>query len=297
MKAKNLFYLGTIVLLSSCGNTKNPYDATGVFEATEVVVSAESNGEIKALDIEEGQSVSAGEALGYLDTVQLALKRSQLLANHRTVDSRQINVGRQVAALREQIATQQRELKRYAALVKQNAANQKQVDDIQSQINVLQKQLAAQEEVQGNSNASLTNEGRGISIQVQQMDDQLLHAHITSPIAGTILNKYAEAGEYAVPGKALFKIVDLSRMKLRAYVDAPQLTSLKMGQTVKVFADMGEKGNKEYKGTIVWISDKAEFTPKTIQTRDERSNLVYAVKISVQNDGYIKRGMYGEVKF
>jgi HlyD family secretion protein len=198
---------------------------------------------------------------------------------------------------KEQIATQKRELARFGNLVKLNAANQKQVDDIQSQLSVLEKQLAAQTELLVNNNQGISGESTALESQIAQIEDQLLKSRITSPIQGTVLTKYAEQGEFTAPGKALFKVSDMQQMYLRAYITSDQLTQLKQGQPVTVYADFGEDKMRTYPGTISWIADKAEFTPKTIQTRNERANLVYAVKIAVTNDGYLKNGMYGEVKF
>lgn len=293
---KNILYFSFAILLSSCGRGNGDYDASGVFETTEVIVSAEANGKIMQFDITEGQLLDAGREIGYIDTVQLYLKKMQLLANMKSVKTRYTDVPRQIAATKQQIATQRNELRRFENLVKSNAANQKQVDDINAQILVLERQLAAQTETLENSNRGVSEESTGLDIQVAQLNDQLQKSIITSPIKGTVLSKYAEQGELATQGRALFKIADMDNMFLRAYITSGQLTEVKIGQQVKVFADFGEKEMKEYTGTITWISDKSEFTPKTIQTRDERANLVYAVKIAVKNDGYLKKGMYGELK-
>lgn len=293
---KNILFLCFAILLSACGRGKGDYDASGVFETTEVIVSAEANGKIMQFDIEEGQLLDAGREIGYIDTVQLYLKKMQLQANMKSVKTRYTDVPRQIAATKQQIATQRNELRRFENLVKSNAANQKQVDDINAQILVLERQLAAQTETLENSNRGVSEESTGLDIQVTQLNDQLQKSIITSPIRGTVLSKYAEQGELATQGRALFKIADMDNMFLRAYITSGQLTEVKIGQQVRVFADFGEKDIKEYAGTITWISDKSEFTPKTIQTRDERANLVYAVKIAVKNDGYLKKGMYGELK-
>ncbi|EGK01604.1 HlyD family secretion protein [Dysgonomonas gadei] len=293
---KNILYFSFVILLSACGRGNGDYDASGVFETTEVIVSAEANGKIMQLDITEGQLLDAGREIGYIDTVQLYLKKMQLLANMKSVKTRYTDVPRQIAATKQQIATQRNELKRFENLVKSNAANQKQVDDINAQILVLERQLAAQTETLENSNRGVSEESTGLDIQVAQLNDQLQKSIVTSPIKGTVLSKYAEQGELATQGRVLFKIADMDNMFLRAYITSGQLTEVKIGQQVRVFADFGEKDMKEYAGTITWISDKSEFTPKTIQTRDERANLVYAVKIAVKNDGYLKKGMYGELK-
>jgi HlyD family secretion protein len=202
-----------------------------------------------------------------------------------------------MAAFQKQLETLKREQKRFENLVKANAANQKQLDDINSQIDVVTKQLEAQTELLNSGNSSLSEEGQSLRIQIAQIDDMIRNSLIKSPIHGLVLDKYAEQGELAVQGRALFKVADITNMQLRVYITAAQLTTIKLGQKVTLYADWGEKERRSYSGTITWISDKAEFTPKTIQTRDERANLVYAVKIAVTNDGYIKKGMYGEVSF
>lgn len=293
---KITFLFVATYLFVACGNKNGDYDASGIFETTEVIVSSEANGKILQLNLEEGQVVNPDVTLGYIDTTQLYLKKMQLLASNLAVRSKQTDVPRQIAAIQQQIITQRKEQKRFENLVKSNAANQKQLDDINAQILYLEKQLSAQTEVLTNSNKGVSQESSSMQIQVAQLEDQMAKSIIKSPIKGTILSKYAEVGELAVQGKAIFKVGDIENMILRTYITANQLTQLKVGQTVRVFSDLGEADRKEYSGTVEWISDKAEFTPKTIQTRDERANLVYAVKVAVKNDGYIKRGMYGEIK-
>ncbi len=292
-----LFSAITTTILSACGNNEGKYDATGTFEATEVIVSSEASGKLMEFNVTEGQLLEQGTQVGYVDTVQLYLKKLQLQANTTAVRSRRQDVNKQIAAIKQQIATQFREKNRWENLVKSNAANQKQVDDINAQISFLQKQLAAQTSTLENSNASVTGESSALEIQIAQLEDQLQKCHINSPIKGTVLSKYAEQGELAVPGKALFKVADIENLFLRAYITSDQLSKIKIGQTVKVFADYGGENVKEYSGTVSWISSKSEFTPKGIQTKDERANLVYAVKIAVKNRGDIKIGMYGEVSF
>jgi HlyD family secretion protein len=296
MKTSKLLVIGMTLLLAACGNKNGQYDASGVFEATEVIVSAKGTGELIQFDIQEGQNVEADKKLGFIDTTQLYLKKIQLLANMKSVESRHYDVSRQIASIRQQITTQKTEQKRYENLIKSNAANQKQLDDINAQIALLEKQLAAQMETLENSNRGVTGESLGLEAQIAQIEDQIQKSIIASPINGTVLSKYAEQGELATQGRTLFKVADIVNMNLRVYITADQLTSLKLGQQVKVYADQGKSDRKEYPGTISWISDKAEFTPKTIQTRDERANLVYAVKVAVKNDGYIKKGMYGEIQ-
>ena len=297
MTNKYTIIAAAAMLCAACSSNDSEYDASGVFEATEVIVSAKGTGKLVSFHVEEGQTVDAGSELGCIDTLQLHFKKRQLMSSISATESRRLNEAQQVASIRQQIANQQKERKRFAQLVSENAANRKQVDDIDYQIMVLQRQLAATQEQIGSSNSSLTGQKGSIVAQIAQVDDQISNSIVTSPIHGTVLTKYMEQGEFAAPGKPLFKVADIQDMKLRAYITADQLTTLKIGQKVKVYADQGKADRKEYQGTVTWISDKAEFTPKTIQTRDERANLVYAVKISVRNDGQIKEGMYGDIKF
>ena len=296
MKSNKLVFIGIALFLSACGNKSAQYDASGVFETVEVMVSAQAVGELMMFDVVEGQQIEANQPLGYVDTTRLYLQKMQLLASSRAVESRHLNVARQIAALRQQIETQKAEQKRFENLVQANAANQKQVDDVIAHIELLEKQLAAQTETLENNNRGISAETMSLSMQIAQIDDQIKKSIAASPINGVVLSKYAQQGELATQGKPLFKVGDIENMILRVYITADQLTSLKIGQHVAVFADYGKSDRKEYAGTVTWISDRAEFTPKTIQTRDERANLVYAVKVAVKNDGYIKRGMYGELK-
>lgn len=285
------------LVLGACTSQEEQYDASGIFETTEVIVSAKGTGELQSFQVEEGQAVRQGEVLGWIDTLQLSLKDRQLAASLLATESKRLDEKRQVAHLRQQIENLQREKERFTTLLNAKATTAKQVDDIDYQIKVLQNQLVATQEQINSSNSSLSRQSESIQAQRAQMEDQIRNAMISSPITGTVLTKYAEQGEFAVPGKALFKVADVSQMKLRAYITADQLTQLQIGQAVAVYADRGITDRKRYVGQVVWIADKAEFTPKTIQTRNERANLVYAVKIAVENDGFIKRGMYGEVRF
>jgi HlyD family secretion protein len=288
--------LAAALLLAACNNSKGRYEASGAFEATEVIVSAQASGQIIQLDLAEGQSLQAGQTVGYIDTIQLHLTKKQLLASIQAASSRTNNVSLLVASLKRQLAQQQSEELRFQSLQRAGAATQKQLDDLHSSIDILQKQLAAQTETLQKANSSLNAELLALQIQVEQINDRIAKSLISTPIAGTVLAQYAEQGELAAQGRALFKLADLSRIYLRAYITADQLTQLKLGQEVPVFVDFGKSETSEYKGVISWISDKAEFTPRTILTKNERANLVYAVKIAVQNDGYLKLGMYGEVR-
>jgi len=290
-----LFGFAMIILLVSCGKSSDEYDASGTLEATEVIVSAESMGEITQFDIIEGQQLTENQMVGAIDSVQLYLKKLQLKASQKAMLIRRPNLNKQVAAIEQQITTAKSEKKRIQNLVNANAANQKQLDDVNAQISVLEKQLTAQKSIIESANDGISGDNEALKIQMAQIDDQLKKCNIQSPITGTVLTKYAEKGELAAPGKALFKIADISNLILRAYITSDQITQMKVNQQVKVFVDFGEDKMKEYPGTISWISSKSEFTPKTIQTRDERANLVYAVKINVKNDGYIKIGQYGSI--
>ena len=285
-----------MLLLSSCGSNKNNYDATGTFEATEVTVSAEASGKILRFDVEEGSVLRAGAQVGIIDTVQLSLMKRQQEANMKSVKSQVPDFDKQVAAIKQQIATAEREKRRIENLLKAGAANEKQLDDINAEIALYNRQLTAQMSSLNISTRSLTEQSSALDIQVAQLLDQLMKCNITAPISGTVLAKYMEAGELASTGKPLFKIADTENLFLRAYITSEQLSQVKTGDKVTVIADYGADKRTEYPGVITWISDRSEFTPKTILTKDERANLVYAMKIAVKNDGYLKIGMYGGIK-
>ncbi|MEN6618384.1 MAG: HlyD family efflux transporter periplasmic adaptor subunit [Rikenellaceae bacterium] len=280
----------------SCGSKNGESDFSGNFEATEVIVSSEANGKILEFNVEEGSVLEADQYLGYIDSIQLKLQKQRLLASNGAVISRRADVAKQIAVTNQQIANFQVEKQRAQNLINANAGNKKMLDDINAQIATLEKQLTAQTSNLEKGNYSVEKESSAIEIQIAQLEDQLKKCKISSPIKGTVLAKYAERGEITSMGKPLFKIADIEKIILRAYITSGQLTQLKIGQKVKVYADFGENEQKEYQGIVTWVSDKAEFTPKTIQTKDERANLVYAVKILVKNDGFLKIGMYGEVK-
>ena len=302
MKTNKLLCIAMILLpvtisLTSCHGSKINPDASGTFEATEVIVSSEANGKILSFNAEEGTVLEAGQTVGIIDSTQLYLKKKQLLANIKAVESRRPEISKQIASIQQQIVTQKTEQKRFENLVKAGAANQKQLDDINSGLAVLEKQLIAQESLLSTSDRGMVDDAVALRAQVDQLNDQLSKCRIINPLKGTVLTKYVETNEITTQGKALYKIAGTENIKLRAYITNGQLSQIKLGQAVRVFIDQGDNDSKEYKGKIEWISDKAEFTPKTIQTKDERANLVYAVKIVVKNDGLIKIGMYGEVKF
>ncbi len=299
------------VSLAACKNNEKEFDASGTFETTEVIVSSELNGKILSLNINEGDTVSSGRVVGTVDAEGISLQKEQVEASISSLGDKTADVGPQVQLLQNQLAVQQSQLnnllhekKRIENLISQDAATGKQLDDMNAQIDVVKKQMtvtqqqiAVQRSNVSTQNRSILSENKPLQKRVAQLNDQLKRADVVNPINGTVLTKYAEAGELTAAGKALYKIADLTVMKLRAYVTGDQLSQIKLGQQVKVLIDDGKDKYKELQGTITWISDKAEFTPKTIQTKEERANLVYAVKIDVKNNGYLKIGMYGEVMF
>lgn len=312
MKIRLLLPLNLMcIFLFACNNNKQDFDASGTFEVDETVVSAEASGQIKALDIREGSILSKDSIIGYIDSVPLTLQKEQVEANINALQEKTTNVAPQVKLLNDQIGVLKVQLndaihekERTERLIKADAATQKQLDDINTQIAVYQKQIKVnqqqikvQESTTGTQNRTILSETNPLRKSVAQIADQLNRTIIKNPVSGTVLTKYAMAGEYTTPGKALYSIGDLSNITLRVYVTGTQFAQIKLNQLVKVYVDSTDKTYKEYPGVITWVSDKAEFTPKTIQTKDERANLVYAVKIHVKNDGLLKIGMYGEVKF
>lgn len=295
MKRKVYSLLAMAVMMSSCGDGGHEFDATGVFESTEITVSAEQNGRIMSFSPVEGDVVRAGEQVALIDTVQLYLNARRIGAAKLVYASQRPETEKQIAATREQLAKARQDYDRFRKLVADGAANRKTADDAQSQVRVLERQLSAQLSQLNNSTNSLNAQMSTADIERMSVADMLRKCHVVSPITGTILEKYAEAGEFAITGKPLFKIADTGRMYLRAYVTSRQLKDVRIGQKARVFADYGDGQRREYAGRVTWIASKAEFTPKTILTDDERADLVYAVKIEVRNDGYVKIGMYGEV--
>lgn len=296
MKKSFLLFLTSATLLS-CNNSEKEFDASGTFEAVETIISADATGTINAFDIEEGQLLDSNQIIGYIDSTQLHLKKMQLESQVNALLSRKPDIGIQLAALNAQLVKANREKSRISNLLKEGAATPKQLDDINAEIELIKKQTEAQE-----SSLSITKEGIGkdaspLYIQIRQIQDQLNKCKIINKTKGTVLTKYAEVNEMASQGKPLYKIADLSAIILRAYITGNQLPNVKLNQEVTVSTDDGKGGYKQTKGIITWISDKAEFTPKTIQTKDERANLVYALKVQVKNDGSYKIGMYGEIKF
>lgn len=293
---KRIWCYGLLSLLTvGCGN-RDDFDATGTFEATEVTVSAEANGRILCFDVEEGDSVEAAVPVGAIDTVQLYLQKLQLERQVASARSSRPDVRKQATALREQIAQQQTERRRVENLLKDGAATTKQLDDIDAQLKILQGQLDALLSTLHNNLASIDENSSAIELQIAQIEDRMSKCRIVSPVGGTVLAKYAEAGELAAVGRPLMKVADLGQVYLRAYFTSEQLSSLRLGQQVTVTADFGGDERIDYPGRITWIASESEFTPKSIQTRNSRANLVYAVKIAVKNDGRLKLGLYGEVK-
>jgi len=295
MNYKLLF--GIAAVLTACNSGDKEYDATGTFEATETTVAAEQAGTLLTFSLEEGDNIEAGTEVGLIDTTQLWLKISQTEASKAVYQSQKPDQEKQIAATRQQLAKARTEQQRYKELVADGAAPSKMLDDASNQVQVLQRQLDAQVSALQTSTNALSRQMDAADVQVRQLRDQLLKCHIKSPASGTVLEKYVERGEYVTPGKPLFKIGDVRHMYLRAYITSAQLKNVKTGQKVKVFADYGGGQKKEYAGTVTWISSRSEFTPKTILTDDERADLVYAVKIAIETDGYVKIGMYGEVRF
>ncbi len=295
---KTLRYIIPILIVSlfSCSTNENETDATGVFEATEVIVSAESSGKLLSFPIQEGDVLLKNQALGQIDSTQLYLNKLQVEANQIALLSSRPDIQSQLDALDREIEKAEFEKKRIEKLLKGDVATQKQLDDINAQIDVLQANRKAKKTGLNISTKAIDAQSLALEAQVDLINDQLKRSKILSPIDGTVLVKYAEEGELAAMGKPLFKVADMKRMILRAYVTADQLPEIKTGKIVKVLAEFGKDGNREYEGKIIWISSKSEFTPKTIQTQDERANLVYAVKIAVENDGDLKIGMYGGIK-
>ena len=293
---KVIILASAALMMAACGGNEKEYDATGTFEATETTVFAEQSGQLMMFSVNEGDSIANGAEVGLIDTTQVWLKIQQLGATKEVYQSQKPDMEAQIAATRQQLAKAQQEQQRYKELVADGAAPSKALDDASSQVKVLQKQLAAQQSALSTSTRSLDKQMAATDVQVSQLCDQLQKCHIITPTKGTVLEKYVERGEFVAVGKPLFKIADTQEMFLRAYVTSAQLQNIKLGQKVKVFADYGDGQKKEYDGTISWISSRSEFTPKTILTDDERADLVYAVKVAIKNDGFVKIGMYGEVK-
>lgn len=322
---KKLILLSSLLAIFSCKNPANDYDASGTFEADEVMVTAKANGTILELNLEEGMQLSAKQKVGIIDPKSVELEKERVEASIGAIEEKtgsampqiqvlqsQINSQKaNISVLQEQLQNAVRERNRTANLVKADAATKKQLDDANGQVDVIQKQIvAAQTQIStlgqqinaAKQNVSIQNravlsERKPTEKRVAQIDEQLKNNAIESPISGMVLTKYSNAGEFATIGKPIFKIANLDVMTLKTFITGDQLAKIKTGQQLKILIDSGDGKTKELPGTVYWISPKAEFTPKTIQTKNERANLVYAAKIHVKNDGYLKIGMYGDVKF
>ena len=288
---------GVALVLNACGRKERQYDATGVFEATETTVYAEQTGTLLTFNVEEGDTVGQNREVGLIDTTQLWLKMKQAEAMKSVYQSQKPEQEKQIAVTRQQLAKAKQDQQRYKELVADGAAPAKMLDDANSQVEVLQRQLDAQlSSLRVNTNA-LDKQMDATDVQAEQLRDQIRKCHILVPAKGTVIEKYVERGEFVSAGKPLFKMADTENMFIRAYVTSAQLENIKTGQKATVFADYGNGGKKEYEGRVTWISSRSEFTPKTILTDDERADLVYAVKVAIKGDGYVKMGMYGEVLF
>lgn len=288
---------GVALVLNACGRKERQYDATGVFEATETTVYAEQTGALLTFNVEEGDTVGQNMEVGLIDTTQLWLKMKQAEAMKSVYQSQKPEQEKQIAVTRQQLAKAKQDQQRYKELVADGAAPAKMLDDANSQVEVLQRQLDAQlSSLRVNTNA-LDKQMDATDVQAEQLRDQIRKCHILVPAKGTVIEKYVERGEFVSAGKPLFKMADTENMFIRAYVTSAQLENIKTGQKATVFADYGNGGKKEYEGRVTWISSRSEFTPKTILTDDERADLVYAVKVAIKGDGYVKMGMYGEVLF
>jgi len=296
MKKNKLFGLILLLAIASC-KEESQYDASGSFEAIETMISAEVNGKILQLDIEEGQELKAGQVIGYIDSTQLYTRKLQALQNKKAILSGRPQANVQTEALKKELTNAITNRDRTEKLVKGGVATQKQLDDANAAVATLQAKISAQESSLHITTSSLNEQASTVDAQLVEVNDQLKKCKIVNPVKGTVLTKYAESYEVAMAGKPLYKIADLSTIILRAYITGDQLTQAKINQKVKVLTDDGKGGFKETEGTIAWINDKSEFTPKTIQTKNERANLVYAFKVKVKNDGAYKIGMYGELRF
>ena len=295
MKKTALFSAFIIIVLASCQNAEK-YDATGIFEANAVTISSETGGKLVMFNVDEGDSLIVGQQVGLIDTTLLALQQKQLHSQQLSTEKSSPDIAAQAAALRSQIAHQQNECARIARLLANGAATQKQSDDAHAQLRTLRGQLEGLLSTLDKNRSSITESALALQYQREQIEEQIRKSHIAAPITGTVLQKYAEQGEYATPGRPLFKMANLDDIYLRSYFTASQLAHIRIGQKVTVIADFGGDEQYEYPGLITWIAQESEFTPKSIQTQDTRANLVYAVKIAVENDGRLKLGQYGEVR-
>ncbi len=286
-----------MTLLWGCNGNGNKSDAFGNFETDEVIISSESFGKISGLTITEGSAVQKGQFLALIDTVQLHIQKSQVQAAVGAISSKTQDVQVQINVLQERKSNLLREKKRIESLLADGAATQKQLDDMNGEIEVVDKSILATRTSMNIGNQGLLSEIKPQQEQLKLIEDKIVKCQIISPIDGTILVKYVENNEFATQGKPLFKVADTKNMYLKAFVSGDQLSEVKIGSKVKVLIDNGKKDYYTYDGVITWVSEKAEFTPKVIQTKEERTNLVYGFKVQVVNDGRIKIGMPGEIKF
>ena len=292
---KRVIYILATIVAVSCSNEAD-YDAQGTFEATEVVISAEGTGRILNFDIVEGEAIESNSTVGAIDSLQLHLQREQLKAQQMALLSSRPDKEKQVASLRSQIAKQRAELQRVENMLRDGAATTKQRDDIEAQIDILEGQLSATLSTIDNNTSTINENAAALEAQIAALDDRIAKCRISSAVDGTVLVKYAEEGEFTTVGKPLMKVANLKDIYLRAYFTSDQLAKVNLGDEVTVTADFGGDERYDYKGRVAWISAESEFTPKSIQTKDSRANLVYAVKIAVKNDGRLKIGLAGEVK-
>ena len=292
---KRVIYIVAAMVAVSC-SSKADYDAQGTFEATEVIISAEASGRILNFDIREGEAIEANSVVGAIDSLQLHLQREQLKAQQSALLSSRPDKEKQVASLRSQIAKQRTELQRIENMLSDGAATTKQRDDIEAQIAILEGQLSAALSTIDNNTSTINENAAALEAQIVALDDRIAKCRISSAVGGTVLVKYAEEGELAAVGKPLMKVANLKNIYLRAYFTSDQLANVNLGDEVIVTADFGGDERYDYKGRVAWISAESEFTPKSIQTKETRANLVYAVKIAVENDGRLKIGLAGEVR-
>lgn len=287
---RTIIILILISVLSSCNNNNQKADAYGNFEATEITISSETNGKIIQLDIAEGETISKGKMVALIDTVALQLKKEQLEVAKSVIYTKSKGVLSQISVLNAQKETANINKKRAENLLADKVGNQKQLDDVTGQIHVINQQIRSIE----TQNAGVVNEAKKLDAQIREIDNQLSKCKILNPVEGTVLVKYAEANEITSFGRPLYKIADMTSMEFKGYVSEPQMANLQVGQEVALKIDMVD-GMKDYSGIISWIASEAEFTPKIIQTKEERVNLVYAIKVHVKNDGSLKIGMPGEM--
>lgn len=299
MKSRTLYHslLLLLLLCGACTDKSGEFDACGQVEATEVMVSAESNGRIVQLDLTEGDRLRKGMVVGVIDSVQTFLQKQELLRKKANARTKQVDIRRQLASQYERLNNLRVDYERYRILEAKDAGTRKQVEDLASQIAVAEREIAAQKQTYERNNAGIKEEMDLYDVQIAEKEVLLAKCRIVAPIDGVVLTKFAEAGEMATAGKSLFKMADMNQVYVRAYLTTPQLSEVKLGDSLRVTIDDGTKKQRSYTGKLIWIADEMEFTPKNIQTKDERADLVYAVKIALRNDGYLKLGMYAFVHF